>query len=330
MPLVRERRPTNGAPEARRSGAPLRSWASIAQPRIRRLAAIGAAVALVYAAVACGFDGFGTLAEDVSIPGGDATAADANVSETAAPSSDAATDSAPRPLRCDGGRVTDPLTTLDASTWIVIRDTSNGDHPAVDTSAEGPAVSLVLPGAFASLGAIYLAPARPIRAFDVSFRYSMTCPAAGGCADGLAAVWLEETAAGAGGLQTYTSSATFGIPPAMRGAAVAFDVHLDTITGDPATPNVSILAIDGVRVPGQYDWHEQSQPVAGLVGSHDVTLRLRAGSLEVGFDGVMALKGPATTDFDAGYFGLAASSAAEVGTFVVRSFSGTFYECDDP
>jgi hypothetical protein len=290
----------------------------------RMLVALGVATALVITAVACGFDGTATLPGD-GAPAPDATAADAIPDETDSGSGDAG----PRPPRCDGGQTSDPLSTLDASTWIVIRDTSNGDHPTVDPSVEGPAVSLVLPGATASLGAIYLSPARPIRAFDVSFRYLMTCADAGACADGLAAVWLQATDAGPAALQTFTSSATFGVPPGMRGGGVVFDVHTDPSTGDPPTPDVSIIAIDGLRVPGQYDWHVQSQLRPGLAGNHDVGLSLRAGSLEVRIDGVLVIKGPVATDFD-GYFGLAASSAADIGTFEVRSFSGTFYECDDP
>jgi hypothetical protein len=49
----------------------------------------------------------------------------------------------------------------------------------------------------------------------------------------------------------------------------------------------------------------------------------------VRLDGNVVLTGPVSTGFT-GRFGIAASSGAQLGTFVVRSFSATFYECDDP
>ena len=50
----------------------------------------------------------------------------------------------------------------------------------------------------------------------------------------------------AGPLQTFSSAATFGVPPAVKGGGVIFDVHQDTGQSDPTTPAVSTLAIDGV------------------------------------------------------------------------------------
>jgi hypothetical protein len=287
-------------------------------------------------AVACGLDAVGAL--EAEAPSPDASVDDPGTVPVVDASPDAAdasfdadadaTSDAEAGPRCDGGRYTDPLTTLDASPWLVLHDTSNGAYPQVDPSAEGPAVSFVLPGAASSLGSIWLQPPIAFKAFDVSFRYLMTCPDAGGCSDGLAVAWLEATDAGAAALQTYTSTATFGLPPGARGGAVAFDVHQDLATGDGVTPAISFLGLDG-GVAGAYDWHTKTASTAVLAGNHAVAIRVRQGMAEVKLDGVVKLTGPVSTDFT-GWFGFAASSGAELGTFAVRSFDATFYECDNP
>lgn len=286
-------------------------------------------------AVACGLDAVGAIPPDVQADGeagSDADTVDLDVTVADASSSrdaDADADAGPK---CDSGRYVDSLTTLDASTWFIVHDPSNGDHPKIDPSAEGPAVSLILPGAGSSLGAIWLQPPVDIRAFDVSFRYLMTCPDAGGCSDGIAAAWVESTDAGTAALQTGTSTATFGLPPGAKGAGVLFDVHTDTATGDGVTPSVSLIALDG-RTPGQYDWHAEAGAdaamEAGVIGDHDVKIRVRSGIAEVRLDGVLVTKGPVRTDFT-GWFGIGASTGAQLGTFVVRKLDATFYVCDAP
>ena len=58
----------------------------------------------------------------------------------------------------------------------------------------------------------------------------------GGCADGIAAAWLEETDAEPVALQTFVSTSTFGLPAGLKGAGVLFDVHTDALAGDGITP----------------------------------------------------------------------------------------------
>jgi hypothetical protein len=223
-------------------------------------------------------------------------------------------------------------TRIDAGAeWLLIHDGSNAPYPQIDPSPEGPAASLVKPNGYSNLGAIYLPKPIVIRAFDVSFRYLMTCAPedAGGCSDGIAVVWLEATDAGAGPLQTYSSAATFGVPSAVKGGGVIFDVHQDTGQSDPPTPAVSTLAIDGVGTPGQYDWHTKNASYPMMNGKHDVALSLRAGVITVKIDGQPVVSGPVIYDFPA-WFGIAASQGGQTGLFVVRNFKATFYECSEP
>jgi hypothetical protein len=58
-------------------------------------------------------------------------------------------------------------------------------------------------------------------------------------------------------------------------------------------------------------------------------MRLRKGAIEVRVDGTLVQSGPVAAGFT-GWFGFGASSGDTLGTFVVPSFSGTFYPCDDP
>jgi hypothetical protein len=290
--------------------------------------AYGVAAAASYVAFACGLGVVGAGPPELIAPDGSTSNEGGAAPEQDGSSRAADGDVTPRP-KCDGGRYVDSLSTLDASSWIVLHDSSNGDYPKIDPSAEGPALSLVQPGAAASLGAIWLGAPIAMKAFDVTFRYLMTCPDSGACADGLAVAWLEATDAGAGVLQAYTSTSTFGLPPGVPGAAVSFDVHQDVATGDGPTPAISFLALDG-SVPGTYDWHSKSVVLdGGIDGSHDVSIRVRQGAAVVKLDGTVVLEGPVSVDF-LGWFGFSASSGADIGQFVVRSFDATFYECDDP
>jgi hypothetical protein len=231
---------------------------------------------------------------------------------------------------CASSRTVDPLTSLDASSWIVVHDLSNGDYPKVEATAEGAALSLIAPDAGMSLGGIWLQPPVEIRAFDLSFRYSMTCPSATGCSDGIAVAWIAATDAGASALMTNVSTSTFGLPAGAVGGAALFDVHTDSNTGDGVTPSVTLARLDG-RTPGGYDWHIDAgaaSPVA-LLGAHDVMIRVRSGLAEVRVDGALVTKASVPTDFT-GWFGLTASTGLELGAFVIRSFDLRVYVCDAP
>jgi hypothetical protein len=286
---------------------------------------------------ACGIDAVGQLVSGAP-PDRDDEEADADAPAIAPDGSgDAGVDVVEAGPRCDASFVvSDPLSVIDLDTWIVIADGTNVGYPAVETTAEGPAIALLAPGAGTNLGAMYLAQPLAMRAFDVKVRSLVTCPDAGGCSDGLAFTWLAPPDGGTAGLQTFTSTPTFGIPANAPGAGVAFDLQTDVGPNDPAAPSVALLAIDGVGLPGAYDWHTKSAAAPTFAGNRDITLSLRKGQITVKVDGAPAIDGPISADAGAGdagfvgYFGMSASNGAAIGRFALRSFSATFYECDDP
>lgn len=303
------------------------------------------ALVLVLAALtaaACGIDALGSLVGESPADGGseggppgpddaavdvdDGGASDGGGDDGA---SDAAVD-VDAHVGCDAGPVVvaDPFVALDAGTWFKVNDGSNAPYPEIAMTGEGLGASLVNPTATSSLGALWLTTPVPLHAFDVTFRYVMPCDA-GTCSDGLAVAWLERTDAGTAPLSGYVvAKASFALPQTLHGGAVAFDLHQDAITGDPVTPDLSLLALDG-SVPGQYDWHAKTSARPNMTGAHAVALRLRKGVLEVRVDGALVQSGPVASRFT-GFFGFGASSGDTTGTFVVRAFVGTYYTCDDP
>jgi hypothetical protein len=298
---------------------------------MRRDRLVAALVVGAFAA-ACGLDLVGaglpgSTPDKSSLPPDGAATDDASPD---APGNDGATDADAKPP-CPSVTFTHALSVLDAGAdggWIIMHDSSNGDHPKIDPSPEGAAVSLI--GAGSSVGGIYRPPA-PLKAFDLSFRYIVQCPSGlTSCADGISAIWLEATDAGAGALYAPASGATLGVPPSMRGSAFSLDTYQDPAPADPAIPSFSILAIDPTKAPGSYDWHTtKGSADAGFVGAHDVTLTVRKGSLTAKLDGATVLTGPVATDFE-GWMGVVASSGGTMGLFFVRNFSMTLYGCDDP
>lgn len=296
---------------------------------MRRRALVAASIGAL--AAACGIDALGSLVVEPPSERGEGDEGGVDAASLDAGSSDAAdaTVEAEAAPRCDASVVVvDPLDALDGGTWIVIADTTNVGYPAVETTGEGPAVGLVNDAGGTNLGALYLAKPIPIRAFDVKVRSIVTCPDGGGCSDGLAFTWLA-TDAGAAALQSFVSTPTFGIPPFVAGAGVAFDLQTDLAPNDPAAPSVSLLSIDGVGAPGAYDWHTKSAPAPTFAGSRDITLALRKGHLTVRVDGAPAIDGPVDAGFT-GYFGMSASNGLALGRFALKSFRATFYECEDP
>jgi len=261
---------------------------------------------------------------DAVVTPGDAAKSDAPITPT-----DGGIDADAAP-KCASTTITDSFAELDGGSWVVIADLSNAPYPKIETTSEGPALALVAPDAAAmfSLGAVYISKPITIHAFDVTFRYLMTCPAEP-CSDGLAVLWLDATDAGTTPLATQVSTGTFAIPPGMNGAAVAFDVYQNAGANDPVPPIISTLAIDGTKTPVSYDWHTKNVAYPALVGNRTVALTLRNGMIEVKVDGTSMLTGPVHAGVPA-WFGFGASQGPVTGLFEVKSFSGTFYECDDP
>ncbi|HEY8074393.1 MAG TPA: hypothetical protein VIF62_09790 [Labilithrix sp.] len=289
--------------------------------------------------VACGIDAVGSLAPPAEDAGSDASLPppplppeppDADDGDSAI-----GVDAAEAGPKCGFVDVSDSLTTLDGGLdggpdggWVIVHDSSNGTYPQIDTSPEGPAVSLV--GFGSSVGGIYLQP-RALKAFDISFRYIVECPGAvGSCSDGLSAIWLRANDGGPPELYAPVSGATLGVPPGLDGGALTLDIATDPGPVDPATPAFSFLGIDGTKSPGSYDWHlDSGAPDAGFLGGHDVKLHVRKKTGVAIVDGRTELASTVPTNFD-GWVGLVAASGGTSAVFYVRNFAARFYECDDP
>lgn len=255
------------------------------------------------------------IAPDASMPDrSDASAVDASLPEASA---------------CTPVVVTDPLTSIDPSMWRVERDGSNGSYPKIVSPPEAPLtapiLSLVTPWAGNSRGGIWLRTNVPTRAFDVSFSIYVRCVA--GCGDGAAVAWLSTTNAAVVG--QAASGHSFGIPPTVAGAAVAVDLYRNSQTGDGPTPNVSLLALDSARNPGDYPWTVAKSPAdSTLLGAlRKLEIRARGGVVETRVDGQLAVSGTLPTGFSA-LFGITAASGGEIASFFVRDFAGSFYDCD--
>jgi hypothetical protein len=228
-------------------------------------------------------------------------------------------------------QITDPLTTIDTTRWQVVKDGSNGDHPKVVTGGESPltgaVLSLVLPGSGNSRGGVWLMAPVPTRAFDVKLSTYVQC--GGACADGLVIVWASTTDRTL--LDTAPSGRALGIPAKSNGGALLLDLYQNVESSDPPTPNLSVLQLDGTKNPGDYAWSKASTPKTdSLLGTeHTLELRLRKGMLEVKVDGATVANAPTGSGFPA-LFGVTAATGADKALFLIRNFSGAFYDCDAP
>ncbi len=281
-----------------------------------------AAIACSAVAVACGLEHVGTAdTVDTGDDAGDAGASlDAGGKVTAADTG---------PTCVAALQITDALTTIDGTRWQIVKDSSNGDHPKAVTGGESPlagtVVSLVTPMAGNSRGGLWLQAPVPTRAFDVKLSVYVAC--GGTCGDGLAFVWADTTDRTL--LDMAASGRALGVPPKADGGALLLDLHQNAETADPPTPNLEIIQIDGTKAPGSYAWIKGNTPKTDmlLAKEHTLGLRLRKGTLEVQVDGVIATSAPTSAGFSA-IFGVTASTGADTALFLIRDFSGTFYDCD--
>lgn len=224
---------------------------------------------------------------------------------------------------------TDALSTIDTTRWQLVKDGSNGDHPKVVTGGEspiaGPVLSLLTPGAGTSRGGIWLTKPVPTHAFDLEVSTYVQC--GGTCGDGLAIVWASTTDRTQ--LDAAASGRGFGVPPKSGGGGLALDLYQNAETGDPPTPNLSIVSFDATKNPGDYPWVKASTPkTPSLLGAeHVLALRLRKGNLEVKLDGGAVLSGATGSDFPA-LFGITAATGSSTALFLVRSVTARFYDCD--
>jgi hypothetical protein len=296
---------------------------------MRAFHASGLAVAsllLIGVAAACGISTLGTggaLPEDAGTAPLDAGTSNAT-GDVAAP--EAAPPCAPTLT------FTDPLSTIDATRWLTIKDSSNGDHPKVvmmgsESPLSGSVVSLLSPNDNSSRGGIWLAMPVPTRALDVKLSLQIVCTDPNNCADGFAIAWLDSSDKSV--LDTAASGRTFGIPPGVDGGAMSLDLWKNSETTDPDVPYVGVLAIDGSKNLGYYPWNVMASPkTPSLVNAlHTIALRLRAGALTVSVDDVTAASGAVPSGFS-GLFGITAGTGGANAVFLVRDVTASFYDCD--
>ncbi len=226
-------------------------------------------------------------------------------------------------------QITDALTTIDTTRWQIVKDGSNGDHPKIITGGESPLtgamVSLVTPGAAGSRGGLWLLAPMPTRAFDVKVSVYVACAA--NCGDGLIVAWMDTKDRTL--LDMAPSGRGFGVPAKANGGAVALDLFVNVESMDHPTPNLSVLQIDGTKNPADYAWAKSYTPKTDslLAKEHTVELRMRKGTLDAKVDGTSVTSAQTASGFPA-LFGIAAATGGGTATFLIRNFSGAFYDCD--
>ncbi len=318
---------------------------------MRRLHALGLACVVLAATFACGLGVTGSLAI-----GADASAPDADLREGGATDDgggsvvvvggdgDASVgipfDAGAFDAACDATTIDDPLSSLGPA-WLVTSD-NNPTHPQVVELNVGSkkvnVVELVAYDQNGARGAIWLATPVPTQALDVQFTYAAGCGPSGfwggsNCADGLAAVWLGDDAKSvASTIANPTTGSTLGIPPAQNGAGVAVDLYQNSSIGDPSTPALELLAIDGTKAPGTYGWVLQGASGDGFGNYyvHTVNLHLRSAELTVSVDGKARFSNVAVHATQNSAFGLTAATGGENGRFFAWDFHGAFFACPNP
>jgi hypothetical protein len=278
-----------------------------------RLALAAAAGAMVLAA--CGLDFVGSMVS-AEVVGTDAA--------TDAPPPDAASTT-----DADAGCITvpvdDDLTSLDPMRWLVTRSGGNNGYPKTDSLG----VVFVNPNEQDERGAIWLEAPVPTRSFDIAFYAYISGNAPHG--DGLAIAWLATTDEKVLNANDLGTGGTYGIPKAVRGGGVLFDVYANGPAGDGPVPQVAVLAIDGSRAPGNYDWHAAKGPKNDNLVSRvlEVAIKRRAGRITVTVGGEVEVDSAADPEF-IGSFGITAATGGDRASFRVRSLKATFSSCELP
>jgi hypothetical protein len=234
---------------------------------------------------------------------------------------------------CTPTTIDDPLQAIDGTRWIS-QETNNNGRPTPVQANPNKIISFIGSDRSGARGALWLVNAVPTQALDVQFRFAVDCGPYiwSGCADGLAVAWLEVGGLGPGALAPALGNAGtgngFGIPTGLAGAAVSVDIY--TNSGDPQTPALEILDVDGVRTPGGYPWIVQSSSNDDYGGSnaHTMRLHLRKGLLTASVDGKDVLTDVAVRPTKQSGFGFTAATGGDNGVFYVWDFHAAFFDCD--
>lgn len=225
--------------------------------------------------------------------------------------------------------VDEPFAVLDPNVWHVTADAENDGYPKVVSIGTENLLALIKQNAADARGGVWLRSAVPLAGFDLDFDFRTSC---GLCGDGFTVSWLAP--ANADQLADAVDGKGLGVPRNVSGGAVAVDLYTNGELGDTDTPNVSVLDIDGTKVPGSYRWVVTSSPqrvdLLNKPGGSAISVRMRGTTVTVRVDGAIVTQGNVQTALAEGVFGFTAGTGARTAGLFVKDVKATFYRCDAP
>jgi hypothetical protein len=169
----------------------------------------------------------------------------------------------------------------------------------------------------------------PLTSFDVSFEAQIRCTSGSSCADGLIFAWLDSTNANILTNKNYGSGG--GLPDFTAGAGIDIDNYKNEPAeqNDPYAPSLQIIQLDPAQKIGVYAWQKAIEKLSFADAWHKYTIKQRAGSVTLFYDGVMQLTAnvPAVKT---GIVGWGAGVGGESDSVAIRNASATFYDCVAP
>ncbi|HVH45484.1 MAG TPA: hypothetical protein VM925_24190 [Labilithrix sp.] len=222
--------------------------------------------------------------------------------------------------------VDDALGTIDEARWM--RSMNQAGYPSVAFPA-GPGRPMVslLPSMQANRhGGLWLKDPVPLRAFDVSVDYLVTCPAKGPCGDGIGVAWMKTT--NPADLESAETGPALGVPK-REGGAVTVSLAYDFDNAHGAKPVTLAVHEMTAGLPGKIALSASNDSFVRQILT--MSLRMRSGTIEVsigaGTSAVGFTVNVAPADW-AGYFGFVAGTSSAVDGAFVSSFHGKFHSCD--
>lgn len=225
--------------------------------------------------------------------------------------------------------VDDPFAVLDPSLWLTTQDSENADYPKVVSIGSENLLALIAQNEKQARGGVWLRSNVPLTGFDLDFNFRTSCSL---CGDGFTVSWVAPATPDA--LDDAVDDKGLGVPSKLAGGAVAVDLYTNGDLGDTDTPNVSLLDLDGTKVPGSYRWivttSAKRVDLLNASGGSTLSLRLRGTTMVVRVDGEVVTQGNVQTALAEGRFGFTASTGGRVSGFFVKDVKATFYRCDAP
>jgi hypothetical protein len=221
----------------------------------------------------------------------------------------------------------EPFAVLNPNEWLTTRDSDNDDYPKVVAVGPENLLAMLKQNELDARGGVWARGRVPFAGFDMTFMLQTSCAL---CGDGFTVAWLG--AATEDELDDAVDNRGLGVPKKLAGGAVALDLYTNSETADAPTPNMSILDIDGLGTPGEYDWNVTSSPqrLDLLNQRHEIKLTMREKQVVVAIDGVTVIQGVMSNLPAEGTFGFTASTGGRSAGIFVKDLKATFYRCDVP